>query len=560
MNYKMADLSLMNKGSVYIPQSDMPSIHDRNKVEKVYAAYVSSMFRQYGVWIKSFKDIALEFNNQSIYFHESSHIPYFSNNGYSVKTVKGKTIVDFLSNVIEESYVIISVKDDASQQISIDVELDLKRLGISQMNKTKLRYSYLWVAKKNQGGEYDVLFEECSNDDIYWEGACDEIAVIAKSGGALAANNSSIKLGNLERSLNHRGFNVVVFQSDSNVSATYFDTFVTLFGEGSLFQADPPRKRKRNRVISRGGGRIQGINFTNCKEVFEQSYIHRGHRIFEADLTLTSDGELVARESWEPSMYNILQQKLPSELENVLPPTKEQFQNLKILNAYTPLTIEGLFEFLTAHPDAYLITDTKYSDHEIVRKQFENLVANAAPFGFQILMRVIPQLYSETMYDVIDEIFPFPQYMYTLYQTNATDREVISYVKEKDINFLALSQERYSPALVFAMKKRGTSIYAHTVNEMDAVSEYIEGQYDGFYTDVLSEYEVDREYVYYEKELETRKIMLNEFLNEKFGITDREIQITINELNLSEFKALSRQLFQCHTIEEINDLLDVELK
>lgn len=51
------------------------------------------------------------------------------------------------------------------------------------------------------------------------------------------------------------------------------------------------------RLIAHGLGEISSVSVTNSHEAFITNY-NKGHRVFEADLILTQDGQLVARHDW----------------------------------------------------------------------------------------------------------------------------------------------------------------------------------------------------------------------------------------------------------------------
>ncbi|CAH1223713.1 hypothetical protein PAECIP111893_05032 [Paenibacillus plantiphilus] len=563
MHHKMADLGLMEKESVYIPYSSS-KYRDRpgDNESKVYAAYCSSFYRQHGVWIQSMGNIALSNNSKPVYYHESSYIPAFKSYGYRAEAVDGKHIIDYLGAIRDGSYTIISVKDDGSQQLAGDVTEQLQALGIALINKTHLRHSYLWIARKDTAVDYEVIHEECSTEELHWEGVLGEVDAAVSSGGALSSNSSSIVLNGQEWSLNQRGFNIVTYNPVTGVETTVFDTFETLYEQGSLFRSVPPSYRSDSAdfaVVSHAGGQLDGVNYTNCREAFEQSYLGRGHRVFEADLELTSDDRLVVRQGWEAYLYRHLGQTPPEGAEEGKPLNLEQFRKLKIRDQYTPMTIDDLFQFMADHPDALLITDSKYTQPEIVEKQFRLLVEAAAPFGYNLLLRVMPQLYNEAMYDLVDRIFPFPRYIYTLYQSNASDEEVLAFVKEKGISIVAATPERGHSALAKKLKRIGSSLFIHTINDPAVVRERLRTNVEGFYTDTLSSCEIEKELYGYQMEWHTRRQVLLDYLQLHFNIAERTTRDLVKGLDLQELIETGGQLFEARTEEAVYSILENRL-
>ncbi|XID91166.1 interleukin-like EMT inducer domain-containing protein [Paenibacillaceae bacterium WGS1546] len=557
MRPKRVDLELLERESIYLPVSERPAGKGGGQAGKAYAAYCASMYRQYGVWIQAFADVALDRNDKPVYFHASSYIPHFNRHGYAVEAVEGCELTEYLRRVPEGSYTLVAVKDEGSQQITEDVAARLRPFGMTKLDKSKLRHSYLWIARKKTGAEYDVLHEECAIEELRWEGVAGEFAAVAVSGGALATNTASIRLNGIERSANHRGLNVVICGPESRVESAAFDTFATLYAQGSLFRANPPKpKAAIFRTISHAGGRIDGVDYTNCEEAFEQSYAQRGHRAFEADIALTSDGELALRHDWEPYLYRHLRQTPPDGHPEGRPLRLEQFAGLRILNRYTPLAIADLFAFLARYPDAHVITDTKHTEPKLVDAQFAKLVEAAAPFGHDVLLRVIPQLYSEEMYEAVEKHFPFPRYAYALYQTKATDDDVVRFVADKKIRYVAIYPERYRKAFGERLKEHGASVFIHTINDLEAVRGYILDGVDGFYTDTLCAADVDRAFLACEVETETRRKMLSDYLVRRFKFPEEEARKSLSSADLGELRGAGERLFQCQSVAEVYAILN----
>ena len=104
-----------------------------------------------------------------------------------------------------------------------------------------------------------------------------------------------------------------------------------------------------NRFIAHAGGKLDGNVYTNSLEALNQNYAN-GFRIFELDIVKTSDNHFVAAHDWEHW------QKITGYKENI-PPTLEAFKKQKIMNKYTPMTMDDINRWFSAHPDAILVTD-----------------------------------------------------------------------------------------------------------------------------------------------------------------------------------------------------------
>ncbi|MBO6309754.1 MAG: copper amine oxidase, partial [Oribacterium sp.] len=105
----------------------------------------------------------------------------------------------------------------------------------------------------------------------------------------------------------------------------------------------------------------------------------------------------------------------PADPENDEPLSLSVFSGFKILGKYTPLTFEDMAEIMGEKEDVFLVIDGKYRDEELVRKEFtdiRDILKKRAP---EAIDRIIPQIYSQEMYDCIMEIYPWKSIIYTWY-------------------------------------------------------------------------------------------------------------------------------------------------
>ncbi len=239
-----------------------------------------------------------------------------------------------------------------------------------------------------------------------------------------------------------------------------------------------------NPVVAHALGQIEGRYETNSREAFLHSY-DQGIRVFEADFQLTSDGILVVRHDFEQISYYNLEQVVYNKDTSM---TYDRYINEKINFKYTPLTGESLLQLLVEHPDAYLITDTKHTDSPTLTSQFTQLVQIAQKLGEpQVLDRIVVQIYNPEMYHQVGEIYPFDQWIYTLYQQENPDyHQVGQFCRENAIDVVTLSEERVSQERMDILDRYGLKVYAHTVNRLQKSNSLLEMGVDGVYSDVLT--------------------------------------------------------------------------
>lgn len=245
------------------------------------------------------------------------------------------------------------------------------------------------------------------------------------------------------------------------------------------------------RVISHAMGAIRDDAYTNSYEAFIANY-EKGNRVFEVDLMWTSDGKLVARHEWTAAFTQQMkqQQVVPSE-QGGTPWTYEQFEQAKILDAYTPLDWDQVVDLLEKYPDAYIVTDTKEQEPEQIRKLFVQLTETAEKRDPALLNRIVPQIYDEDMLQMVRSVYPYPSVIYTLYATEDTDEQVVQFVQEHDIAAVTMPETRLNGTFIENLRQAGAISYVHTINEISDAAKYEQMGVYGVYTDVLTEKDLE---------------------------------------------------------------------
>jgi glycerophosphoryl diester phosphodiesterase len=226
-------------------------------------------------------------------------------------------------------------------------------------------------------------------------------------------------------------------------------------------------------LIAHAGGGIDGHEGTNSLEAIQSNY-GQGHRVFEIDLNLTTDGDLVCVHDW-PSYSG--------------PLSRADFLKRRIADKYTAISLRDVYELMLTYEDMYLVTDTKsfeYADEDTLT-QFERLRSLAEEMDITLLNRVIPQIYNQNHYQMLKGVYDFSSVIYTLYASPDTDREVTDFVLGKpDIPVVTMGPVRYSPDFYKALTKAGKKIYFFTLNDLNEVRDSIALGAHGFYTDFIT--------------------------------------------------------------------------
>jgi len=227
-------------------------------------------------------------------------------------------------------------------------------------------------------------------------------------------------------------------------------------------------------VICHALGRTQeGDSLTNSLEAFLYNYSW-GQRVFEADIQTTSDGVMVLRHDWGLSM---------GQLEEIGAVTAEEFLGTPIYGKYTPLSLEDWFAIMEIYPDIYMVTDTKYVSD--VEGQFQLFADTAIENGYEdVLSRVIVQIYYEEMYDEVTAVYPFENWIWTLYYTGYPGRQaVLDFMAEKGIPVLTMPSDWWLTEQEEDLRDTDIKIYVHTVDDEEEACRKIEQGVSGIYSD-----------------------------------------------------------------------------
>lgn len=240
---------------------------------------------------------------------------------------------------------------------------------------------------------------------------------------------------------------------------------------------------KPTKTVGHSFGAINSDSYTGSLEAFLYNY-GLGRRTMEVDLLLTTDNRLVLRHDWD--------EPLQEGISESQQPTEEVFLNTKILGLYTPLSFSGLCELMMTYPDVWIVTDTKETEKEEIKKQFEVLVDTALQLGCEeVLDRVIVQIYNEEMYETVKDVYDFNNYIFTMYMRFYDDdwlgaaTEVCRFCVNNGIETITIGTNRISPQMKAIADRYGRKVYVHTVNDTETAEKYFEMGVIGIYTDSL---------------------------------------------------------------------------
>lgn len=236
-------------------------------------------------------------------------------------------------------------------------------------------------------------------------------------------------------------------------------------------------------VIAHGMGAAGGEATLNCREGFLEQYA-QGVRVFEVDLRLTRDQKVVLRHDWRTGWQEGVG-------ETALP-TLEEFLSKPIQKKYTPLSFRDLLLLMEEYPDVCVITDTKFTEAEVVTLQFEAMLQDARDLGLSYLFdRMAIQVYDPLMFRVVDSVHHFRHYIYTLYtdgfaRTEEDFREKAAFCVENGILGITMWDYWWRAEFAPIAGRFGLAVYTHTVNDAAGAARLLDEGVKAVYTDELT--------------------------------------------------------------------------
>ncbi|MBK5263277.1 MAG: hypothetical protein JJE17_12035, partial [Peptostreptococcaceae bacterium] len=272
----------------------------------------------------------------------------------------------------------------------------------------------------------------------------------------------------------------VIFFVEAAVTENLSKTYGVTVKETAPATEDAYQWLEGEPFFAHGMGQVDGLTITNSLEAFLFNY-QEGYRVFEVDLTTTSDDVLVLRhENWR---YIDIEEGIP-QLTNE-PMTYQEFRELKPGGTLTTLSFEDLAMIMDRYPDVRIITDTKSEDQETVKKQFDQMVETVNEINPALIKRITPQFYSEDMYRQLKDGYGFESYVYTLYLSDLETTGIVEFMKKNRLKILTIPEERASAGFLSDLEANGIYAGVHTVYTGERYKELKDMGVDAFYTDTF---------------------------------------------------------------------------
>ena len=234
--------------------------------------------------------------------------------------------------------------------------------------------------------------------------------------------------------------------------------------------------------IAHALGGIDGKTYTNSPQALEHNY-KKGFRVFEVDLDLSSDGEVIAWHSFDKK--SLKDMGIPEKYATNKP-TASEFKKIKSYGKYDTMLFRDVISYMRKYQDIYMVIDLKQAEDDKVRKIYNEIV-NQASGDYSLLNRIIPQIYRASTYNEVMKIYNFKSAAFTCYKMDKIDEnEITNYCAMNGIKVLTVDYRFFTPSLVEKCNARGIKLYMNTYNDINEVNKYKKKGVYGFFTDFLT--------------------------------------------------------------------------
>ena len=226
-----------------------------------------------------------------------------------------------------------------------------------------------------------------------------------------------------------------------------------------------------DRVVH-GGGTIDGYAGSNSLEAINAAY-EAGHRTLELDFLLSSDGVPVCLHDWSMFYSNDITDGVPLSLA--------AFRNVRIYERYTPLDLETLAAWLTAHPDVQIVTDVKDNNLGVLRT-----IAKSHP---ELQARFIPQIYAYDEYAPV-RAMGYENIILTLYRLGeysdkVNTKKIVPFAAARGLVAVTADVTIASEKFIAAFNEAGVPLAVHTVNGEAEQAALFSAGVSTIYTDIV---------------------------------------------------------------------------
>ena len=237
-----------------------------------------------------------------------------------------------------------------------------------------------------------------------------------------------------------------------------------------------------NRYLAHALGGLDGHKYLNTEEALKNA-IALGHRYFEADLQLTSDGQVVCSHGWTEDICAVSGMDYSEEFETM---THDLFLAQKVFGMPT-MDLDTLAVYIKKYKDLYWELDihgVMGDEARLMIQVIKDTVLNEPGVEDRVLMQVA----SPEQYEAVDSVYHFKYYQYFIRRGTEPEvlSDIITFCKENGIIAVALQFRDCTKEKVAMMKEAGLAVLAYSNDGRAIADALFENGVDTLCTNFLS--------------------------------------------------------------------------
>ena len=271
------------------------------------------------------------------------------------------------------------------------------------------------------------------------------------------------------------GIKVVTYIMNTRSAALRFQK---MGADGVLSDKVEPKWFDKTTLVAHAGGQYKDQAYTNSKQAFKTA-LKNNFTAIEIDFKLSKDKEIVCTHEFSKENRK---------------PTLEEFTAEVKKNGYSAMTLQYMVKQMDKHTDLYVIIDAKNRKH--LDKVYGGIVDYFRNNNKEYLLdRLVPQLYHTENLQTINEIYDFPNKIFTLYlektPTLTEHENIAKFCAQNKIDVVTIPYQRVTADVVNLYSSYKLPLMTHTVNDKDSYYTFINMGVHGVYTDNLTKNDVD---------------------------------------------------------------------
>lgn len=277
----------------------------------------------------------------------------------------------------------------------------------------------------------------------------------------------------------------MLFPVGSSVKELYKDEdsiyFVTQWEDKHGIRVNCGSDIFSNPLMGHAFGGMDDKTYHNTMAALEHG-IETGYKDFEIDFSYTTDGRLVLSHGWSPSNCKCIGITYKPDFDNM---TYERVMNMPI-HGNPIMDARQFYERVKDEPDYRFEVDFHFvQEHR--KEMVQELVKDFENDG-QVLDRLLMQVYTQQMYQIIDGVYRFKNYSYLAGKYVYRLDEFLTFCLDKGICAIALRANLAKREYIDKIHNAGLYVMTYTVQrDADYAKHLLDSGIDTICTDFITE-------------------------------------------------------------------------